>query len=172
MDVDAGVGSFARCGEAWVERLRELRRGSSAGRQRWTLTARVYRTRAARCPAERHGKGCGAMRALLGTAFGGNQGGGGINGAGRFIQVHVAATTFVASHRCTSTLFGLILPPPFMPPPFGSPNWASLLNGQRVGGSLGKIGSYSPVLFYDMLLARLGMGEGEMASTSSAGSKA
>ena len=45
--------------------------------------------------------------------------GGGINGGGRCIKCHVAATTCVASHRCTSTFVGLILPPPFMPPPFG-----------------------------------------------------
>ena len=39
--------------------------------------------------------------------------GDGINGRGRFIQFHVAATTFFASYRCTDTSFGLILPPPF-----------------------------------------------------------
>ena len=30
--------------------------------------------------------------------------GGGIHGAGRFLKCHVAATTFVARHRCTNTL--------------------------------------------------------------------
>ena len=44
--------------------------------------------------------------------------GGDINGGGRCIKVHVAATTLVASHPCTNTCF--CLPTPFMPPPFGS----------------------------------------------------